>query len=915
MNPKMKRLTVAVMQATGVGMALAAFAVPAVAQTTQNQQQAQKVEKIEVTGSSIRRVEGEGALPVTVISREEIEKTGATNAMELLQVVAANNSLGNVALSSVIGASTFSAQTASLRGLQGGHTLVLINGKRVNGFAGETQGVQGVNLAIIPFAAIERVEVLKDGASAVYGSDAIAGVINFILRSDYKGAEAQAWYGQPTRSGGGAQEQYYASLGFGDLSRDRYNVFFNASYNHQKPLYQNQRNFSNNSTDLFLENLGGFAGSSNTFPGNITTGGIGILGGNQANHCGAPFNRFVPDFGIGCTFDPATMDGVEMISDDKNTNLFLQGKFQLTPTWQLYGHGLYGEDKNRFRIQPVPISNVFLYGPNGDIPGTITLQPSSPFYPHDVAAAHGVDGKPLNVRWRAVESGLRDTTDKNTGYQLVGGIKGSIADRWDTDLSYSYAQGKLDESSNGGFPLYSCILPLLNSGTVNLFGPNTQAIHDQVQACNYHGTVQAGKATTQSVNGKISGDLLTWAGGTVAGAVGLDLRKEKLSESPAEAYVQGDITGYGGNARPVDGDRNVTAFFAEVNVPILRNLELDAAFRTDKYSDFGRTNNPKVSLRWQPTRTLLARASYGTGFLAPSLYQINTPNISGVSNTGLSDPIRCPVTHNTGIDCNTQFPIVFGGSHSLRPETSEQATAGLVFEPNSAFSVSGDYFKIRLSNAITNGIPVTTILGDLATYGNLVTRGPVDPAFPNLPGQITGIDQRYINLGATHIEGVDVEAHYKWPASRYGRIRLDLSGTYYIRYDNQQIDGTYLGTINNAFGNNVVGVIPRWKHYAALTWDIAGWSTTVANTYQSEYTDWQTDFNGNNRQVGSMSLWDLQEQFTGVKHWTFTLGVKNVLDTNPPATNQQNTFQVGFDPSYYDPRARFVYGAIKYEFR
>jgi len=204
MNPKMKRLTVALMQATGVGMTLAAFSVPAAAQTT-NQQQAQKVEKIEVTGSSIRRVEGEGALPVTVISREEIEKSGATNAMELLNLVSANNSLGNVALSSVIGATTFSAQTASLRGLQGGRTLVLINGKRVNGFANETQGVQGVNLAVIPFAAIERVEVLKDGASAVYGSDAIAGVINFILRSDYKGAEAQVWYGQPTRSGGGEQ--------------------------------------------------------------------------------------------------------------------------------------------------------------------------------------------------------------------------------------------------------------------------------------------------------------------------------------------------------------------------------------------------------------------------------------------------------------------------------------------------------------------------------------------------------------------------------------------------------------------------------------------------------------------------------------------------------------------------------------
>ena len=899
---------------TCLAIALAGvFAPEAMAQTDP---QAQKVEKIEVTGSSIRRVEGEGALPVTVISREEIAKTGATNAMELLQVVSANNSLGNVGLTNTIGATTFGAQTASLRGLQGGHTLVLINGKRVNGFAGEIQGVQGVNLAIIPFSAIERVEVLKDGASAVYGSDAIAGVINFILRSDYKGAEAQAWYGAPTRSGGGSQEQYYASLGFGDLSTDRYNVFFNASYNHQKPLMQKDRDFSRDSTADFLPNLGGFAGSSNTFPGRISTGGIGMPGLPTGN-CGPSYNVYMnyPDLGIvGCYFDPAKMDGVESITDDKNANYFLQGKFQLTPDWQLYGHGLYGDDKNHYVLQPVPLSTGITWGPRGDLPATITVQPTSPFYPHAAAAAAGVDGKPLNVRYRAVENGLRDATDTNTGYQLVGGIKGSIADRWDADLSYSYAQGKTEEKDNGGWLLYSCELPLLNSGNVNLFGPNTPAVLQQLQGCTYHGTVLSGKATTQAVNGKVSGDLLTWSQGTVAGAVGFDLRKEELHERPSEAYMAGDIAGLGGNAEPIDGDRRVTAEFVEVNIPLLRKLELDAALRHDHYSDFGNTTNPKVSLRWQPMRTVLVRSSYGTGFLAPSLYQLNTPDISGISSTGVTDPLRCPVTHSLN-DCSTQFPITFGGNRSLRPEESEQSTLGVVFEPVTAFSVSADYFKIRLTKGIQNGIPVNTIMGNLATYGNLVTRGPVDPAFPGVPGPIASIDQRYVNLGSTHIEGVDVEGHYKWPATRYGRVRLDVSGTYYIRYDVQNPDGSYGGLINNAFSSNVNGIIPRWKHYAALTWDFAKWSATVANTYQSSYTDWQTDINGNERQVGSMSLWDLQGSYSGLRHWVFTVGCRNVLDTNPPATNQQNTFQSGYDPSYYDARARFVYGAVKYEFK
>lgn len=907
MNPRMTKLSLALAQVLGVGVAMTVASAPALAQTTT----AQTKERIEVTGTSIKRVEGETALPVTVISREEIEKTGATTPMELLNLISSNNSLGNVSLTSTIGATTFSAQTASLRGLQGGHTLVLINGKRVNGFAGEIQGVQGVNLAIIPFAAIDRVEILKDGASAVYGSDAIAGVINFILRSDYKGAEASAYYGSPTRSGGGDEEKYAATLGFGDLARDRYNVFLNASYDHQKPLMQNQRNFSSDSTLDFLHNLGGFAGSSNTWPGRVTTGGIGIPGHTSTN-CGAYFNVFVPDLG-NCYFDPARMNGVESLPDNKNSNFFLQGKFQLTPTWQLYGHALYGEDKTHFVIQPVPVSNLFSYGPDGDIPATVTIQPTSPFYPHAAAQAAGVDGRPLNVRYRTFENGLRDTTDKNTGWQAVGGVKGTFASRWDADLSYSYAEGKTDESSNGGFPLYSRLLPLLNSGTVNLFGPNSPDIVSQLQATNYHGTVFSGKSSTAAANGKVSGDLFSIPGGAVAGAVGFDVRKEKLDETPSEAYISGDLTGYGGNARPVHGDRDVRAAFAEVNVPVLRNLELDAAIRTDDYSDFGRTNNPKFSLRYQPTRDVLVRSSYGKGFLAPSLYQLFTPQISGVSATGLSDPIRCPITHDTGLDCQTQFGVIFGGNPDLKPEKSEQFTLGVVLEPTNALSVSADYFKIRLNNGITNGIPISTILGDLGTYGSLVQRAPSSD--PNLPGRITGILQTYINLGATHIEGIDAEVHYKFPQMRYGRLRFDMQGTYYSRYDFQNLDGTYSGFVGTAFGSTVVGVIPRWKHYAAMSLDTGPWSFTVANTYQTSYTDWQTDFNGNERTVSSMSLWDLQGSYTGFKHLTLTLGVKNVLDTNPPATNQQNTFQVGYDPSYYDARARFLYGMIRYEFR
>jgi len=884
-------------------------AAPAFAQ--QAEQPAAK-ERIEVTGSNIKRVEGETALPVTVLTKEDIQRSGATTAVELLQLVGANASVGSVNVTSTIGATTFSAQTANLRGLTGGRTLVLINGKRVNGFAGEVNGVQGVNLAVIPFAAIERVEVLKDGASAVYGSDAIAGVINFIVRQDYRGAEATVFAGTPTRSGGGKQETYSGAVGFGDLNKDRYNVFVSAAYNDQHNLLQKDRDFSKTAyrADIGLNTL-----SSNTFPGNVTTGGIGQVNGVSA--CSGPYATFFPDISsTRCFFDPAGAPGVEGIPDTKNTNFFGQAKFQINKDWQAYGTALYSKDENHFIIQPVPISSVVFYGVNGDIPATVTVSPGQPYYPTAAATAAGVNGQVLDVRYRAVLSGNRDTTDTNEGYQLVGGVKGTIGS-WDTDFAYNYADGKVKEVLAGGFPLYSQVLPLLNNGSVNLFGPSTPAAQQAVAAANFNAETFHGESSTGAFTAQGSSEIWELPNGPLALALGAEYRKEKFDQFYNPELRTGDVSGYGGAFNDTHASRTDTAFFAELNVPLLKTLEANLAIRTDDYSDFGRTNNPKASLRFQPNKDLLLRASYGTGFLAPSLYQMFSPQVSGLTAPGVSDPVRCPVTNDQGLDCNTQFTTTTGGNPQLKPEQSENITAGFVFEPTNALSVSADYFKIRLRDVITTGIPYPTILGNLDVYGHLVTRGPADPNFPNLPGRITAIDQTNINLGSLHIEGWDLEAHYKWPRMSWGRVRFDVSGTYYTRNDaqNPPPDPAYTGFVSNQFGSVVPGVLPRFKSYGAFTWDSGAWSATLANTYMSSYIDVNTDNDGNLRRVSAMSLWDIQGQYTGFKNWTLTLGVKNMFDTNPPATNQNTTFQGGYDPNNYDARARFVYVTVHYGFK
>jgi iron complex outermembrane recepter protein len=901
MSFQRKKVAVALAWALGVGSAAVLLSGTAIAAD----------EKITVTGSNIKRVEGEGALPVTTITKEDIEKSGASTPMELLQLISANNTLGGNSFATVIGATTFSAQTASLRGLGGAFTLVLINGHRVDGFSGEIQGVQGVNLATIPFAAIERVEVLKDGASAIYGSDAIGGVINFIMRQDYQGADATVWYGAPTRSGGGKQWKVDATLGWGDLAKDRFNAFASASYMEQKNLQQRDRNFSNTS---YRPEIGLIGVSGNTFPGYISTGGIGSP---TYPNCGQSGINDPAVLGNRCFFDPSSYPGVEMIPDEKLTNLFASGRFQINRDWQAYATGLYSRDEVNYRIQPVPISNQFNFGPNGDIPASVLLPPTSPFYPHDLAAAAGVDGQPLNVRYRAVENGLRDTTDTNENWQVVGGVKGSWMN-WDWDGGFHYSEGTTKEKLNGGFPLYSQVLPLLNSGVVNLFGPNTPDVSALVKATNYIGPTLDGTSKNYGVQAKTSGEVFNLPAGPVQVAAGVEARRETFAQNPAPVLATGDLSGFGGNILPVSATRNVEALFAEVNVPILKTLEGDAAVRYDHYSDFGNTTNPKVSLRWQPNQSFLLRGSYGTGFVAPSLYQLFTPNINGVSQTGLSDPIRCPVTNDTGFDCNTQFQVLFGGNAHLKPQESEQASFGFVVDPFEGASVSVDYFKFNIKETIVNGVAPATILNDtasLAQFGSLVTRGPVDPNFPNLPGRIINIIQTYINLGNQHIQGIDVDARYKTPMTNYGKFTFNLSGTYYLLYDQQQTDGSYAGFVSNALGNATPGVIPRWKHYATVNWEYGPWGATLANTFQSSYTDAQTDLDNNQRTVGALSLWDVQGTYTGFKNWILTLGVKNVLDTNPPVSNQQTTFQLGFDPSYYDPRARFVYGSIKFSFK
>jgi iron complex outermembrane receptor protein len=316
----------------------------------------------------------------------------------------------------------------------------------------------------------------------------------------------------------------------------------------------------------------------------------------------------------------------------------------------------------------------------------------------------------------------------------------------------------------------------------------------------------------------------------------------------------------------------------------------------------------------------LLRASYGTGFLAPTLFQLYTPQIQNITPAGSIDPLRCPNPGGPGSgsnpDCDSQFPTLLGGNPHLLPQTSSQWQVGGIFEPVAGISFGLDYFQLLLSNVVSSGVPLNVILNPntYPTYSYLVTRAA--SCVGGQPCPITGINQLNVNFGKTRIQGFDVDVKLTGPAEFWGRVKFEISGTYYTRYDTRNPDGSYTSGISNQYSgllSGTIGVIPRWKSYAPLTWEYGPWSATIANTYQSGYTDYQSGPNGP-RTVGTLTLWDVQGVYTGFKNTTLTLGLKNALNTNPPVSNSYLSFVNGFDPTYWDPRQRFIYGSIKYVF-
>jgi iron complex outermembrane recepter protein len=886
----------------------------------------QQLERVEITGSSIRRLSAEGALPVSVLKVDELTKQGVTSTEQAMAFIASVQS--NFGASAAIGGTTGGKSEADLRGLSGptggnaNKTLVLLNGRRL---ANHAFDAAAVDLNAIPFSAIDRIEVLRDGASAIYGTDAIGGVINFITKAELVGFDVSAQATKPQRDGGGDTKRVSLSGGFGSLAEQRFNIQASFDYRKQKVLMAEERDFSK--TGIIRGAV--TAGTSGTsFPGD--------LNGFEPTlpTCNPPAS--VPNpAGTACRYDFS--HDVDILTENEQKTYLVKGSVAVTPDNTLSLEYLRANNKSTARVAPAPTSSLIPttspYWLAGATPTSIPNL-NNPGNPNGATACgfdNCVPGGAAN--WRQVPAGKRtsgdDTTTDRVLLELQGAVKG-----WDYRTGFGTTQNKSEANVKRGYVNDGLIQDGVFNGIINPFGPQTAAGQAAIEAAQVVAPTQIGKNKVTFFDFRVSkADLAQLPAGPLGIAFGVEFRKEKSGFEALDITSQLGSLGIDPDS-DTSGSRKVGAAFAELNIPIVKDLEMSLAARYDKYSDFGNTVNPKVGLRYQPTKELLFRGSAATGFRAPTLYEIYQPQSLTFTTDSYNDPVYCPNGtaiggSSAGVVCDQQVmqrnvgPAGNGQSASaLEPEKSKSFSLGVGVEPTKNLTFSADLWRLQIKNLIS-GLPEQEIFGSSARYtsrfvrcsqipatGAGITRDDID-ACTGYPGigydPIAYIDTPTENLGEQRVNGIDVNFQWRSDPTPAGVFGLRGDGTYITSYKYQrEKGGAYISAVGRYSDNAPVF---RWQHVLTGSWNQGPWGATLTQRYKSAYKD-QDGVN----EVASYSLFDASVTWSGVKNLSVTFGVNNLLDTDPPLSGQVTTFQRGYDPRFTDPLGRTFVLRAAYKF-
>jgi iron complex outermembrane recepter protein len=904
-----KKSVCAVAQIFG-GLALVGFGGVAIAQQAQDTQQLQRVE---ITGSSIKRIQAEGALPVQVLLKEDIEKSGAKSTADLVQKLPAMQGFTQESVSVGGGGAGFSG--ASLHNLGETRTLVLLNGRRIASFAGQalTGALAGFDLNTIPLAAIERVEVLADGASALYGSDAIGGVINFILKRDFQGLEVSGGLTFPS-AGGARENRLSAVLGFGDPNKDRYNVFVAASHDSRTPLKATDRSFAKTGRVKFDFQGKQYEFTNDSFrgvPGNATPFNADWVRNTyflQNGKC--PSQHFETSDGLGgtyCRFDYTSE--LQIYPETSKDSALISGSLKFSDNHTGFVDLVYARNKTISRIAPPPVD--------------ITIAQGSVFYNQyaPILGAVPSDGD-LFVGWRGADFGKRTTDDRSNATHITFGLAGTLGS-WDYNTSFVHSENKWNEYYRDGWISRNGLLAALDSGTINPFvgvGQQTPAAVQAIAGAKATGLFQSGKSTLDMIQVRGSTEVAKLDAGPVSLGTGGDVRKEKNKFTPG-LYAAGVIDGIAGDdsqSVPFDVSRKVAGIFGELNVPITKQLEATGSVRYDHYSDFGNAATYKAQARYQPTKSVLFRGSLGTGFRAPSVPQISGPakQLFGVTGNNYTCPF--PATDPLGAICpprKIQYNQYAGANPNLKPEKSNQWTLGFRIEPSEEFSLGMDLWSVQIKNQIGQKTEDTVFASpefyrnNFTSYFDPVSKRTLLALF--LPNE---------NLGKAKYRGVDIDTKVRFNTP-IGKLNSAVLATYMIQHEYERFPGSGLFSDLGIYNDSAVTF--RWQGRVINTLDTGAFSHTLTMNYKSGYVDQPQevtnvatgDAETITRNVSGYTTFDWQTRWTISKGLKLSGGVLNLLNTNPPLSiKSQGGQQIGYDNRYTDPRGRTYYVDLSYGF-
>lgn len=832
-----------------------------------DEQEVETVERIGVTGSRINRSGMEGASPIAVISRDDIEASGFSNLQQLLERqpaagVGSFSTRGNSQDSTANGAAA-----VSLRGFGADATLVLINGRRVavSSFA---EGIANsfVDINSIPVAAIERIDILKDGASAIYGSDAIAGVVNVILRDDFVGTELSVSHGATT---GPSYDEtnVNAVWGTGD-NKSNTTVIFDYFKNDSIMGSEMGANGTANQTPFG----GPDRRSSFGFPGTF------IVDGAATVDPACPDDRTNGAF---CVYDygPA---GMAFPAAERVGAMVLMNR-QFTSSVEGYVEFSVQHNRSQAGGAATPLS--------ADAGLTVPADhPDNPF------------GQAVDIdRYRTVDAGPRVWDIESDTLRLVAGLRGDLG-LWTWDISAQ--KGRSESLQTGdksqGWVRTDFLQQEIDAGRYNPFGGtfNSPEVIDAITTT----LVRQGESHLTAYDANISGELFDWNGRGVSMATGLEYREEDVFDQPDDQFQRGLI--FGTESVSAEAERDQWAAYIEFLVPLSDTVEFNLAGRYDDYSDFGSTFNPQAKIRWQASDTLSLRASYGEGFRAPSLAQVGL----GPSQESIffDDYYGCPTPDPGNPACaTTDYTIIFEGNPNLEAEESESWNIGAAWQVTNAWDITADYWSITQDNKIDRNDRELVYAANCDDQDSTicVRRAP-------LPGRdlgaISELFNSYVNISSQEAAGIDFSTNYLYGLGENGDLDFSFDWSYINKFDKNGIE--YAGEYN----------YPKHRWIGGVDWTVGAWGVLATYTYIGEFEDYQApgDVEASEaRTVDAQQLLDLQVRYDISNSWRVSLGANNLLDEEPPFVIGDGDGDIyGYATGVHNPRGRFIYGKISYRF-